>query len=304
MPPDARRRFFLPLPLYSVLKRLYVSTLKPREERRRLRRLPGKRILVLQASVGETFLFANLLLSQGIGPDLPFDHVLFLKPGPKQVFDLYFRGYASAMYGGRVLQNIEQTRCRLDGKDILFFLGQDFWRPFAAGNRHIVPAILDVMGVAPSRFRFHPPRFASGGPAEAADLLKRLGIDPENFIYLNTAASSMSPLRQEGLLKLIDGIRGLGYDVFINTRNVDEYISLEQSFRIAALARQIVSLRSGFTELLATHGKRTHVIYTQGSIPNFRLHYSLNGYPIPGLDVLEYSDTPGDMDALLDNIGR
>lgn len=103
--------------------------------------------------------------------------------------------------------------------------------------------------------------------------IKNLNLNLDKFVFLSPEAISCELLPDSYWINLINEYKSEGYDIFVNLTGdfVDlgtvEYkscfLTYSEAFALASKAKKIISLRSGFSEILAQTGVPMEIIYTK-----------------------------------------
>ena len=102
----------------------------------------------------------------------------------------------------------------------------------------------------------------------------QMGLNLDNFVFLAPEANSCVPYDRDFWTSLIEMLFSKGYDVFVNFAKKDIlsdsnlaykscFLSLQQAFVLARHSKRIISLRSGFVELLTQTGVCMDILYTR-----------------------------------------
>lgn len=279
-----KERFYLPRPVYEKLKSIYLkSGLKKCQEKYTLSNLPGENILLIQSGIGETFLLANYFISNGL--KLPFDKIYVFRQSALQLLKLYFPEADISAYSGRILRNIEKSAYVFGKKRISYFLGQDFWRNFAKGTTHITKALDDFWNIKVSNLE--TPNLEKSYEM-ARIVMERNQLQKGKFIFLNSSSNSTMPLGNDDLSLLLSELGRAGYQIYHNNKENEKMTDLATTLAIASFSAAIISIRTGFTEVLAALGKKMQVFYTPGTLLNFQEHFTLHKYPYKEAKIKEW----------------
>lgn len=297
-----RQRYYLPVPVYTILKKFYFNNFKSYHEHYLLQKIDGQNILLVQTNSGETLLLANILRNKNTINK--FDMICFTNQYQKEIFDLYFSVYKFAFITSRVLHRPRKSKYILKNKKITCCFGNDFWHEYFLPDKHIKNAMLDFLQIDRNSFIYGMPLISEKEKDDIKNKLSQYKIQYDNFIFCNISAQSMSHLSNHDIKKLYTKLHEEGYDTFINDAIMEKEFSLKEIFIVAGFAKQIVSLRSGLTELLCLYDIPIHTIYTNGTLNNFYEHYNLKEYGFKNNSVIEYQYNSHTIDLILKNIGR
>ena len=141
---------------------------------------------------------------------------------------------------------------------------------------------------------------------------KRLvGINLDKFVFINPEVKSLEALPEAFWTKLVEEVRKLGYDVFINTKNGSSTLgfsvncSLVEAAYIASKAKAVITMRTGFSELISTVAQTMHVIYTPSIFDGKDVMnlFSLMEYPFVDKGAIhEYNASEEKLDTLLNDV--
>lgn len=102
--------------------------------------------------------------------------------------------------------------------------------------------------------------------------VKEIGLNIDNFIFIAPEAKSCLSADNDFWINIINEFHEKGYDIFMNLNdnkvhiNEVEYksslLTLSEGFALAKRAKKIITLRSGFAEILSQSGVDMDVIYT------------------------------------------
>lgn len=181
-------------------------------------------------------------------------------------------------------------------------MGNDFWQDYFLPARHIKDAALEFLNVDKNTFKYSRPHISGEEISRVKTKLSAIGIDVDNFIFINASTSSMTTLPQEQFQKLCRELRKYGFGIFVNNDESQKIFSFKEIIIAAGLARQIISLRSGLTEILCLYDIPVHAIYTQGTIKNFHQHYTLAKYGFKNPYIMEYIYDETTTNLILQNV--
>lgn len=262
-------------------------------------KLRGNTILLVQSNSGETLLLANIL-HNNLLPE--FDHIYFTSSYQKEIFDMYLRNYTYSYINNRALHRPIKSEYSLNDKHVMCFLGNDFWLEYFLPDKHIKEAALEFLNIDKSIFKYSQPHIPAEEISRVKNKLSALGIDVNNFIFINSSTSSMTDFPPGEFTRLCRELREYGYGILINNAESKKIFSFKEIIISAGLTKQIISLRSGLTEILCLYDIPIHAIYTKGSIENFNEHYSLLKYGFNNPYVIEYNYDETTTDLILQNV--
>lgn len=124
-------------------------------------------------------------------------------------------------------------------------------------------------------------------------------FDFNNFIVLIPEANSVLELSKDFWQAMYDKIKAEGYSIFINSTsskynfNNSIKLNIEESMLLSEHAKSIVSLRTGFLELLLCNDVPKHVIYTRRRrdpmlSTKMKEIFTLDNYPKKTAPIVEY----------------
>ena len=103
--------------------------------------------------------------------------------------------------------------------------------------------------------------------------IKSLNLDLSKFIFIAPEAITCELLDNSFWKILIEDFKNLGFDIFVNLVDtkfnigLDNYktcsLSVSEAFALAKRAKKIVTLRSGFSELLVQAGVPIDILYNK-----------------------------------------
>jgi len=126
-------------------------------------------------------------------------------------------------------------------------------------------------------------------PQQLQDKVNNI-INLKNFIFINPEVKSLQPMSDEFWLNLITNLKQKGYEIFINSKSgISKYgysakLDIVEAMYLASKAEFIVSMRTGFSELVSTFNIPKHIIYTdsifeQNTAQKTFALFSLKKYP-------------------------
>ena len=128
------------------------------------------------------------------------------------------------------------------------------------------------------------------------------GLNLDKFVFLTPEAQSCKLCDEGFWCELINKFQSEGYDVFVNLasdnvrlQNTISYktcsLSLEEAFALAKRAKKIVSLRSGFTEILLQTEAPMDILYTEfrhrPCFGDMDVQHVMSGFGIAQLPLVE-----------------
>lgn len=135
----------------------------------------------------------------------------------------------------------------------------------------------------------------------AINKMNRIGLNLDNFVFICPESQSNEKLEENYWINLTNKLFTQGYDIFINemTLNPDYgigktcYLTLDEAYYIASLSKQIIGLRSGFIEILATiKDVPITCLYTdfkqRGQLEPIEAEKVLNGFTLKKLPNTNY----------------
>ena len=130
---------------------------------------------------------------------------------------------------------------------------------------------------------------------------KTINLNKNKFVLLMPEAHSMKSLTSKFWYELKNKLEEAGYDIFVNTitgtstLGHSAILNIAEVTYLATLAKSVISLRSGLTEVISSHKTPKHVIYTPHkcnpvSASEMMRNSSLNHYPMVDKNtVFEYN---------------
>lgn len=147
-----------------------------------------------------------------------------------------------------------------------------------------------------SKYNYLPMTFTQ----DDKNIIKKLkNINLDNFVFLSSNAKSVLPISDNFWNNLKAAIRAKGYDIVENTIN----FTFPQAVYVASLAKHIITMRSGISELFSTLNVPQHIVYTKHrfsplSVEKTREVHSLKHYPFVNTYLIyeyEYNNNDNDL---------
>lgn len=141
------------------------------------------------------------------------------------------------------------------------------------GSVHYFNSMLKYFGLEEADLTTHKIDISREFEDSMLKKVKALNLNLSNFIFLAPEASSCKLLDSYFWKELIDNLSDLKFDIFVNltdtkfdlclTNYKTCYLSTAEAFALAKRAKKIVSLRSGFSEVLLQTGTPMYIIYNK-----------------------------------------
>lgn len=102
--------------------------------------------------------------------------------------------------------------------------------------------------------------------------LKDINLDFSNFVFLAFDDGSLQPLQETFIEKLYNSFTKKGYDVYFNSKQTryrkSKLLNYNDTLALASLAKCIVTLRSGLSDILASTNTKQFLLYNQSKTRN------------------------------------
>ena len=146
------------------------------------------------------------------------------------------------------------------------------------------------------------------------EAINSLNLKLNKFVFFNIEANYIKKLPDTFWESLTAKFREINYDIFINTKDgVSNYgisanLSIPQAVYLASKSKLIVSMRSGFVELLSQFDMPKHILYTPEIYKNTSAKKLMNPYSLkhyPGVNsntVYEYDMDNEKFQNVIENI--
>lgn len=139
--------------------------------------------------------------------------------------------------------------------------------------------------------------------------LKNMNLDLNNFVIIAPEADSYKLCNNEFWQSLCKGLKTKGYDIFLNSMKESPlteiyehtFLTHKEIMQLTPLSKGVISLRSGFSELLSYFDLPMHIIYnfengfSQDEINSKIFYDSLYNYPFINKEMINeynYLDEP------------
>ena len=166
---------------------------------------------------------------------------------------------------------------------------------FLSGDKHYTQVIKELVGAT----KYYNKNIKI--PSHDFKLsLSNLNID--NFVFINPEVKSLKPLSCEFWSNLCTELKNKGYDIYVNSKKGVSslghaaQLSIIEALYLASKAKYIITMRTGFSELLSCLNIPMHTIYTDSifednSVAKVRTLFSLQSYPLVNTKTLyEYQE--------------
>lgn len=170
-----------------------------------------------------------------------------------------------------------------------------------AGEKHYFELMLDYFDLAKEDIKMQSITVPEDSKTSILEKVKNINLNLEKFIFLSPEAISCELLDNKYWIDLIKNYQTQGYDIFVNLTgdmvNLESaayktcFLTYSEAFALACRAKKIISLRSGFTEILSQTKVPMDVIYTKFKdrhhFRDMALEYVKAGfslYKLPGID--------------------
>ncbi len=155
--------------------------------------------------------------------------------------------------------------------------GKSFWEQWAK-----------YLNVDFKNLKFEKAKICDQDRLLAMKKLNALGINTEKYIFLSPKARSFELLPDSFWKDIEDYLRGVGYDFVYNST----IFSVAEAYVIAEHAKAIISLRSGFNDVLSEIQVPQYLIYAQNSWHgDLQPMYSLKFFPWAAHDFIKEYNT-------------
>ena len=169
--------------------------------------------------------------------------------------------------------NIDKFRCFLLFDNCHFQKVENDIKKRPLGEVHYFDEILDRVELTHSDIKMRPIKIPQAVENRMLEQVKNIGLNLDNFVFIAPEASSSIPLDDRYWINMIKQINNQGIDVFVNITDKNTYfqnceyktckLSFSEAFALAKYAKKIISLRSGFTEVLCQTSVPMDVLYTE-----------------------------------------
>jgi hypothetical protein len=116
-----------------------------------------------------------------------------------------------------------------------------------------------------------------------------LGVNPDNFVFLMPAASSVDLLPEKFWQDIEQDLRAKGFDVLYNNPKL---FSVQEAYVLAGLSKAIVAMRSGFCDVLCELEVPQYIIYSHNKWHgDLQPMYDLTKFPWAAKDYIHEYNT-------------
>lgn len=282
------------------------------------------KIYILNANSGETYLFLTYILN-----------VLINKYGIKSILLVAKRKYQADL----AKMICPDVKCILISRNKINSLNFDsfsynnskFFMLFASlyfkkveddikynplGTKHYFQSILEKMNISEDELIYQKIKVPDSVEKTLMKKIKKINLNLEKFVFISPEAKSCSNIEVEFWTNLISDIKAKGYDIFVNIaeKNIDIpiknnyktcFLTFSEAFYLASLSKRIISLRSGFTEVLLQTNVPIDVLYTgykdrpyfgELTVEQVMSGFAVNKLPnINDFDITEYNAEKDDL---------
>lgn len=237
-------------------------------------------IYILNANSGEVYLFLTYILSAYLKknnskvpliaatkkthielikllcPEIPYVYIKKLKyPVKKDVFNINNQKFFM-LFSHEHFMNVEDTL-----------------KNSPLGTSHYFKFILQRLNMSESEISIRKVKVPFENEKSMLKKVNSIGLKIDNFIFIAPQAKSCQLIGNSFWIDLIKKYQFQGYDVFVNLVNgsidlndVDVkscFLTYSEAFALAKRSRKIISLRSGFCELLLQTEVPMEIFYTK-----------------------------------------
>ena len=233
-------------------------------------------IFLLRSNSGELFIFLRFLLPILLKQSPERNPLLVAtKPYHLELVSIICPNIPCVLTKDHLLAKLPSPSYTVSGKKIIVLFTTEHFRSVEASltsgtPQHYFHKALTYLGLKPclsEQFYINIPQHIEQSALEKAT---SISLNLKNFVFFAPEANSCMLLPDEFWISLAKAFHIHGYDVYVNAikcttsiKNMGKNCNLtySEAFVLARYARRIVSLRSGFTELLMETGVPLYIIY-------------------------------------------
>ena len=181
-------------------------------------------------------------------------------------------------------------------------MADDFWFEFWKTKDSFITALSIYLNKPISKDKYLPIITKKQDEASLLNKVKKIELNLNKFVFIAPEANSTNLLDKSFWNDIVVYLKEKGYDVFCNVMDnaniingtKTTYLTFSESYILAQKAKCIISLRSGFVELLSTIDIPIFVIYNMVNnnknrfLNNLYENYTLKNYPNLTSHLVEY----------------
>ena len=154
---------------------------------------------------------------------------------------------------------------------------------------HAIPIYLQIAGI--NSFNNAEIKFTEALKNSTLNNVQKINLNLDKFIFLSPQAQATKQIEDEFWEKLTEYYEQQGFDVYVNTSDGKSqygkttYLNIAESIYLASLAKKIIALRCGYSEILSAIPARNniYVLYSNcfKTVPAKQFYeiFSLKEYP-------------------------
>lgn len=211
-----------------------------------------------------------------------------IKPYHKNIFNMFVPNIdcrAVKHLGADVIPLLKKDKYTYKGRNFYSYLPGYLFNNFytealkdETNTMHYFDCILNLFGLKREDACAKQAVIPSNVYEKIEEQAKEVNLNLEKFVFLAPEAMSCAPYSDDFWIKLINKLKDLGFDIYLNSVKetpLKDYCKtfpsdFEEAYVLAQKSKAVIALRCGLIEMFSTMDKPFFVIYT---------HFSKRNYP-------------------------
>lgn len=141
------------------------------------------------------------------------------------------------------------------------------------GSKHYFKSLIEKLKISEDELAYNKIHIPISSEMSMRKKLKKVNLNMDNFVFIAPEAKSCENISVDFWMNLMEQIKLKGYDIFVNIaeNNIEIpnkvnykkcFLTLSEAYALASKSKRIISLRSGFTEVLLQTNVPIDILYT------------------------------------------